>query len=345
MAPIYKTVHYRKFHSEKFVDATFQGILLQELNRTNEQGTKLWGRIADRVWKTPPREGCELILNRVADLQTGIFGEACLVDPEGAQAFLELAEKDAKLSNISSAQIYDLQEQNAPANARYVRGILYFLIIENHVFFIQLHGISGDSLQPYFWWLLRNHPSVSASNFDGKLQAVFDPAEVGGKLDEVRQVRVKGNSAPHVDIALARDDLKPKERETLRKAKETLVTSEKAESLARTIFGESLTDRLIKSLGPKEHLEVDASLKIRGTRTTNSRSVMNDLATAAAAIEGTTVHIAGKDGVMKDNDVILRVNMPFELANERKSLLDFDNVADQLQKTYLRFVEDKKISA
>ena len=35
--------------------------------------------------------------------------------------------------------------------------------------------------------------------------------------------------------------------------------------------------------------------------------------------------------------------LPFALPIEGGTLLDFDNVADQLQKVYERFVEDKKI--
>lgn len=35
--------------------------------------------------------------------------------------------------------------------------------------------------------------------------------------------------------------------------------------------------------------------------------------------------------------------MPFVLPHEGGTLLDFDNVADQLQKVYSRFVEDQKI--
>jgi hypothetical protein len=37
--------------------------------------------------------------------------------------------------------------------------------------------------------------------------------------------------------------------------------------------------------------------------------------------------------------------MPFLVGHEGSNLLDFDNVADQLQEVYSRFVQDGKIKA
>jgi hypothetical protein len=47
---------------------------------------------------------------------------------------------------------------------------------------------------------------------------------------------------------------------------------------------------------------------------------------------------------MTDEDAILRTRMPFALAHEGGYLLEFENVADQLQEVYVRFVKDGKIS-
>jgi hypothetical protein len=111
------------------------------------------------------------------------------------------------------------------------------------------------------------------------------------------------------------------------------------------LFGKKETDSLVESLGPEEYLAVEASVKVRGRRTEESRkkfqSIANDLADASDA----KVQIEGKDGRIVDGDAILRTRMPFHLPHEGSNLLEFDNVADQLQEVYARFVKDGKIKA
>jgi len=46
-----------------------------------------------------------------------------------------------------------------------------------------------------------------------------------------------------------------------------------------------------------------------------------------------------------EGDAILRTKMPFHQPHEGSSLLEFDNVADQLQEVYSRFLKDGKIKA
>jgi len=48
---------------------------------------------------------------------------------------------------------------------------------------------------------------------------------------------------------------------------------------------------------------------------------------------------------VRDGDAILRVRMPFSIPQDGSNLLEFDNVADQLQEVYSRFVKDGKINA
>ena len=55
------------------------------------------------------------------------------------------------------------------------------------------------------------------------------------------------------------------------------------------------------------------------------------------------MRIQGSDGVVSGGDAILRTRMPFSVEHEGSSFLDFDNVADQLQEVYRRFVQDGKI--
>ncbi|WP_413851684.1 hypothetical protein [Albidovulum sp.] len=71
------------------------------------------------------------------------------------------------------------------------------------------------------------------------------------------------------------------------------------------------------------------------------RSIAGDLDEMTDA----KVQVEGKDGKVTDGDAILRTRMPFDLPHEGSNLLEFDNVADQLQEVYNRFVKDGKIKA
>lgn len=90
---------------------------------------------------------------------------------------------------------------------------------------------------------------------------------------------------------------------------------------------------------------MDAAVKVRGRRTEQSRDQMAKLANELADITDGKVHVEGKDGNYSDDDAILRTRMPFHLPHEGSNFLEFENVADQLQEVYSRFVQDGKIDA
>jgi hypothetical protein len=113
----------------------------------------------------------------------------------------------------------------------------------------------------------------------------------------------------------------------------------------RALVGEKRAKSLIDRLGPNEYLAVDAQLKVRGRRTEESREQMQKLAGELADLTDGKVQVEGKDGKLSDEDAILRTRMPFNLPQEGSNFLDFDNVSDQLQEVYTRFVKDGKIKA
>jgi hypothetical protein len=115
--------------------------------------------------------------------------------------------------------------------------------------------------------------------------------------------------------------------------------------VVRALVGEKRAKSLVDSLGPNEYLAVDAQLKVRGRRTEESREQMQKLAGELADLTDGKVRVEGKDGKLSDDDAILRTRMPFNLTHEGSNFLDFDNVSDQLQEVYTRFVRDGKIKA
>ena len=115
--------------------------------------------------------------------------------------------------------------------------------------------------------------------------------------------------------------------------------------IVEALLGKSKAKSLVDSLGDNEYLSVEAQVKVRGRRTDKSRASMRQLATELADMTDAKVQVEGKDGKLSDDDAILSTRMPFDLPHEGSNFLEFDNVSDQLQKVYTRFVEDGKIEA
>ncbi len=72
---------------------------------------------------------------------------------------------------------------------------------------------------------------------------------------------------------------------------------------------------------------------------------MKELANELADRSDEKVQIEASDGTVSQGDAILRTRMPFNVPHNGSSLLEFDNVADQLMTVYSRFVQDGKIDA
>jgi hypothetical protein len=134
-------------------------------------------------------------------------------------------------------------------------------------------------------------------------------------------------------------------RETARKIVDRSAIFEQAVPIVEALLGARKTRSLVESLGPNEYLAVDASIRVRGRRTVESKERMQQLANELADLTDGKVLVEGKDGKISDEDAILRTRMPFNLPHEGSNFLEFNNVADQLQEVYTRFVKDGKILA
>lgn len=340
----YHMVHYRKFKPSISCSTTFEKMCRSVLDEPNTRGKKLWARINDRVFVVPGSEDRQIVLNRVADLSSAVFGEMCLVESKGLQALLELTETDAELSDVTVAQIYALQERGAPEGSQFIRGIVYWLAVGDHVFFVKTQAMTPSLIHYYFEWLLKIKDGTLPPDCTFLLQAEFDKSQVAGDLGDIRNLRVKGGSAPQF-VANTIPDEPPSDVSTSRKIADRFVQFSQAIDVIKALFGPDKAQSLIESLGKDEYLAVDASVKVKGRRTKESKEKLQQLANELADITDGTVQVEGKYGKLSDGDAILRTRMAFNLDHEGSSLLEFNNVADQLQEVYSRFVHDKKITA
>lgn len=344
MSSAYHMVHYRRFEAD---GDTIKGktleVLCREALNTENGGTKLWARPEDRVFDVGSGDGRKIFLNKIADLSSAVFGEMCLAQAKDLQALLNMKPSEVKLSDLTTATVYDLDEREAPKGSQFVRGLAYWLAIGNHILFVKTHSMTPELVRQYLDWLLKSRGAVVDPALSFALNAEFDKTATADDIGEIRNLRVTGKSAPQV-ISFE-GEAEKREVKTSRRVADKFVQMQQAVPIVKALFGDKQTESLIESLGPEEYLSVEASVKVRGRRTEESRKKFQAIANDLADESDATVQIEGKDGQIRDGDAILRTRMPFHLPHEGSNLLEFDNVADQLQEVYARFVKDGKIKA
>jgi hypothetical protein len=196
--------------------------------------------------------------------------------------------------------------------------------------------MTAEHLRQYLDWLLKAATSTLPDSVSISLQAELDRSQVGGDIGEIKSATF---------TAASPEAKEPVHVKTARRVADRYAEFAQAVPIVRALLGTDKTQSLVESLGPEEYLSVDASVKVRGRRTEQSRQRMRDLAGELADLTDGRVQVEGRDGKISDDDAILRTRMPFALVQEGSNFLDFDNVADQLQVVYSRFVLDGKISA
>lgn len=342
MAVVYHMVHYRRFEAVGSYDGTLENLCRQSLSATDAAGVDLFKRPTDRVLDLGGDAGARIILNRVADLEDAVFGEMCLVEQRGLQAILQLQAQQVQLSNLTLAEVYELAERAAPTGSQFIRGLGYWLLIGDHILFVKTQSLTPDHIRDYLDWLLKTWGRVDPSLLF-RLQAEVDKTLGAGDIGDIKRLRVTSRSAPAI-MEIDQSEATASQRSKIRRLTERLSFSDEAVRVAKAIFGSAKTDSLVESFGPEEQLVADTTFSVRGPRTEASKEKLKELVNDVADSDA-QVRVEGKDGKITDGDAILRTRMPFTHPHDGSTLLEFDNVADQLRTVYSRFVLDGKINA
>jgi hypothetical protein len=323
-------VHYRRFEADSagLKGRTLASLCREALNKENG-GSTLWARPQDRVFDVGSGDGRRIFLNKIADLSSAVFGEMCLAQAKDLQALLKMEPSEVELSDLTTATVYDLNESEAPEGSQFIRGLAYWLAIGNHVLFVKTHSMTPELLRLYLEWLLKARGKVIHPQLDIALNAEFDQTMSAGDIGDIRSLRVSGKSAPQA-ISVPGEPEK-KLVKTSRRVADKFAQMQQAVPIVEALFGKKEAASLVESLGPEEYLAVEASVKVRGRRTEESRKKFQNIANDLADASDAKVEIEGKDGRILEGDAILRTKMPFHLPHEGSNLLEFDNVADQLQ--------------
>lgn len=326
----YFEVHYRHAKFDPAGGKSLQTCIHDALEKKDTSGKPLWKRPSDRIMAVAGPNDEKLLFNTPADATTGIAGELCLYRQGAVQPALEFTAEEVETSDLTTATIYKILEEKAPQNREFITGVCYWLVIQDHVFFVTLRGFPKDFLQEFIRWL-------TGSSF--KLNAELDPSEIGADIGRVSKFVVRGaTGSPKYAVSPASVDGQAK----VRKGKGA-VPWDKAEKAIALTIGEDGLDRLKGSLGKRNQLFAETEWGVIGPRSKKLKETLTELATELADSHEGDVSVMGKDGEIRNGSAYLKAKMPFEVEGEGHYLLDFGDAVTQLSEVHDRFAQDDKL--
>lgn len=329
----YFDVNYRRAKYAAPTSSTLQTAVKNALGATDGTGASLWLRPDDRIMALAGPDDEKLLFNTPADVDQGVAGELCLFRKGAVQPALEFTSKTVKTSDLTTATIYKILEEQAPQNKEFITGVCYWLVIDNHVLSVTLRGFPKDFLQSFFEWLIKASATVL------RLSAELDPAEIGKDLGRISKFVVRGsNGAPKYSIIPASAD----GQEKVRKGRGAVPWDKAEDAIALTI-GESGLDRLKGSMGKRNRLFAETEWGVMGPRSKKLKETLTELVTEISDSHDGDVSVMGKDGEIKGGNAYLKAKMPFDVEGEGHYLLDFADVVVQLSEVYDRFSKDDKL--
>ncbi len=325
------TVHYRRLS-----DATnaFSGTSLEDAIRNavehKIEGTRLKSSWKLRAFDPSPGQSDTYLMNLYHDDSETVFGDLTQYTEGHMQALLDQQPDKPSLS---------VEQQPAPTGKEYIHSIMYWLVKDNHVFVFQSRSLSTKNLEQYLTWLLKDRAGAIQTTGQVILDAKFDAADVGGDLDDIREIIVGGNTTSLKPGET--EDKKPKEVQEVEAFKEAATKRtwrEKAVEVLRAIMNnEADVQEFLGSIPDDASLQVDVHIGYKTKRRKASRAPMQHALRNLPEGEVTAV---GKTGILTGNDI--RLSYPVRVAMVG-SLINPKDAREKLFSAYKHFVENGKI--
>lgn len=267
-----------------------------------------------------------MILNRCDEKANWVFGELASFKP---------GEHIKVIQDALDQPILNFEQIQTPEGKHPLRGVTYWLVVNDHVLTIQAPNISVNSVKKYLNWLLCEH-SLQLSS----------PLSLGA------QISVDDQNAPPIDTI----EIKKKRtlfaaadgtgsRAPLIRQEADLSVREGAaifEILRAAGMGEANLERLRHKAGHDGELFLDMSIKIKR----NGKIVAlppADAASLVSEIEEDEIVLKGKHG--KQMGKLIMLSYPHARVAELGSLLDPDDALRALIEAFNYFVNNRYIES
>jgi hypothetical protein len=321
------TVHYRRLEDATgaFGRQSLEAAVRKAMNH-RVGGGKLSAHWKQRAWVVPPSSEDTLLMNLHHDGGSYYFGDLT----QYTKGFLQ-----ALLGQAPNKPMLPVEQQPPPKGKEYVHSMMYWLLIENHVLMIQSKSLGTKQLEQYLTWLLKNQTKAIGETGHVILQSKFDAAQVGGDLDDIREIIV-GGAATTGPMPQASERVR--EVEQYREIKRDRPWPDRAIGVLRAIMNnEADVQKLLESVPDDAKLEVDVHIGYRARKRSVSRAPMQEALRNLPEGEITAI---GRDGRMIEGDIRLshRLNVL-----RSGSLLDPQDVIRALREAHKYFVDNGKI--
>ncbi|MEN3167758.1 hypothetical protein [Gluconobacter sp. OJB] len=325
------TVHYRRMDDPvgALNGATLEASIRNAIADQFEGGSlgEHWRR---RAWQVPPDHSDTLLMNIYQDDGTSFFGDLTIY----TRGFMQ-----ALLHNEEDVAMLPVEQQPPPQGREYIHSMMFWLVIGNHVMTIQSRSLSTKHLEQYMTWLLSERTQQMRSDGHIILTAKFDSEEVGGNLDDVREIIIGGTGAVEAAPARLPDGI-TRERAVDQHVDVDARRSwgDRAIDVLRAIMSnEADVQKLLGSI--PEGADLDVSVHI-GYKTRKRRVSRAPMQQALRNLPEGEITAIGKSGRLTGKDI--RLSFPVRVLSNG-NLLDPIDVRAKLLSAYEYFVENGKI--
>jgi hypothetical protein len=324
------TIHYRRLED---VTGAFGKLSLEAAVRKAMNHEFDGGKVADhwkrRAWLVPPSSEDTLLMNLKNDGGTYYFGDLTHYTKGYLQTLLAEAADTPSLA---------VEQQPPPKGKEYVHSMMYWMVIKNHLLMIQSRSLAAKQLEEYLTWLLKDRTTAIGPTGQVILQVKFDAAEVGGDLEDLKEIIVGGKAASSGAVELEEADLKPaREVESHRDIATRKPWGQRAWDVLRAAMNNEADVReLMESIPDGADLEVSVHIGYKAKRKV-SRAPMQHALRNLPEGEITAV---GRNGKQTGKDIRLSHS-----ASVLKSgnLLDPGDVIRALREAHQFFIKNGKI--
>ncbi len=342
MPKVTKRVHYRRFDPNQngWSKGNLQSMLTSALGNRVASGLTVNDDWSARTLPVPGEPQLKRFAHNITVAPTDIAGTLCLFSPDDwAPVLIREGAASAHKSLDEALREVEIAERPPLEGEDYLRGVAYWLVVNDHLFVVQHTSIQTKAFEEYFKMLF-DMTGVTTEGETFGLKAVFNKTVVGGDLEEIMAVEVGGILSHGLPEIISTEAKIIEEQETIGR---TTSRFDKALDVLKAVFGEPDAERILRDIPQEAELEVDVRFGYKTRRRGVSRAALADIARSARNLPDGEVTAFGKDGKQIGDDLRLSLPMPFELLREHGALLDLEDARTQLMRVYQRFIEDGKI--
>jgi hypothetical protein len=187
-------VRYRRFIdlTNSLNDYSLKEALLRALAH-RIGGVALRDDMAQRLFQ-PQGEPQVYALNENLGRQHWFYGQLAGFEPGEHMPVLE--------RSFAGRADVNIGQQAAPRGYDFLRGLLYFLVVDSHVLVLETGTLSTSRLERYLTWILKDR--VGLMNQDGHvlLEKRIEIQEEGGGLQEVKEIIFRPEPTKVSDVAI-----------------------------------------------------------------------------------------------------------------------------------------------